>query len=106
MHYDQIIDAVSTHEKERPDGLILKPKLELQETEVSCTAGPCTCTKLQPRTTRTSTAPTAPNAFSTQPHMAESTRTRTAHHIDPALQPYTCIHGCLDIDVLLFRHMV
>ena len=36
MRYDQIIDVVSTHKKERPDELILKPKLEPQETEVSC----------------------------------------------------------------------
>ena len=91
MRYDQIIDVVSTHEKERPDEFILKLKLEPQETEVSCNVSECTCTKPRPRTARTSTASTAPSAFGTQPHMAERTRTRTAHHLDPVLRSHACM---------------
>ena len=50
-----------------------------------------TCTKPRPRTTRTSTAPTVPRTFGTQPHMAERTRTRTAHHLDPVLRSHACM---------------
>ena len=90
MRYGQITDVVSTHEKERPDEFILKLKLEPQETEVSCNVSECTCTKPRPRTARTSTASTAPRAFGTQPHMAERTRNRTAHHLDPVPRSHAC----------------
>ena len=92
MRYDQIIDVlVSTHEKERPDELILKPKLEPQETEVSCNRRFMHMHKTPPPHDTHIHSIHSTSAFGTQPHMAERTRTRTAHHLDPVLRSHACM---------------